>query len=76
MPPEAEVIQNISWLRDGRDSSGWPEPRIMRYELSHFEWIAIKPMLPNRMRGLRRVNDRGVRIGQAADAGYGYRALT
>jgi hypothetical protein len=24
-----------------------PEPRIMRYELSDFEWAAIKPMLPN-----------------------------
>jgi len=32
----------------------------MRYELSDFEWIAIKPMLPNKMRGVRRVNDRRV----------------
>lgn len=23
----------------------------MRYELSDFEWTAIKPMLPNKMRG-------------------------
>ncbi len=23
------------------------EPRIMRYELSDYEWTAIKPMLPN-----------------------------
>jgi len=30
----------------------------MRYELSDFEWTAIKPMLPNKMRGVRRVNDR------------------
>jgi transposase len=36
------------------------EPRIMRYELSDFEWIAIKPTLPNNMRGVRRVNDRRV----------------
>jgi transposase len=32
----------------------------MRYELSYFEWTAIKPMLPNKMRGVRRVNDRRV----------------
>jgi hypothetical protein len=24
-----------------------PEPQIMRYELSDYEWTAIKPMLPN-----------------------------
>ena len=45
-----------------------PEPRfklrtgarIMRYELSDDEWTAIKPMLPNKPRGVRRVNDRRV----------------
>jgi transposase len=37
-----------------------PEPRIMRYELSDYEWTAIKPMLPNKPRGVRRVNDRRV----------------
>jgi transposase len=25
----------------------------MRYELSDFEWTAIKPMLPNKTRGVR-----------------------
>jgi hypothetical protein len=28
------------------------EPRIMRYELSDNEWTAIKPMLPNKPRGV------------------------
>jgi transposase len=32
----------------------------MRYELSDDEWIAIKPMLPNKPRGVPRVNDRRV----------------
>jgi transposase len=30
----------------------------MRYELSDYEWTAIKPMLRNEQRGVRRVNDR------------------
>jgi transposase len=32
----------------------------MRYELSDHEWTAIKPMLPNKPRGVRRANDRRV----------------
>ena len=32
----------------------------MRYELTDDEWTAIKPMLPNKPRGVRRVNDRRV----------------
>jgi transposase len=35
----------------------------MRYELSDYEWTAIKPMLPNKPRGDRRVNDRRVLSG-------------
>jgi transposase len=37
-----------------------PEPRIMRYELTNYEWAAIKPFLPNKPRGVPRVNDRRV----------------
>ncbi len=37
-----------------------PEPRIMRYELTDYEWVAIKPFLPNKPRGVPRVNDRRV----------------
>lgn len=32
----------------------------MRYELADYEWIAFKPMLPNKPRGVPRVNDRRV----------------
>jgi transposase len=32
----------------------------MRYALSDHEWAAIKPMLPNKPRGVPRVNDRRV----------------
>jgi transposase len=31
-----------------------------RYELIDFEWSIIKPLLPNKPRGLPRVNDRKV----------------
>jgi hypothetical protein len=30
----------------------------MRYELSDYEWSVIRPMLPNKPRGVPRVNDR------------------
>jgi transposase len=36
------------------------EPRIMRYELSDFEWAAIRSFLPNKPRGIPRVDDRRV----------------
>jgi len=32
----------------------------VRYELADYEWSAIKPMLPNKPRGVPRVNDRRV----------------
>jgi transposase len=32
----------------------------MRYELTDFEWAAIKPMLPNKPRGVPRIDDRRV----------------
>ena len=33
----------------------------MRYELTDHEWAVIRPMLPNKSRGVRRVNDRRLR---------------
>jgi len=32
----------------------------MRYELADYEWSVITPMLPNKPRGVPRVNDRRV----------------
>ena len=32
----------------------------MRYELSDYEWAAVRPFLPNKPRGVPRVNDRRV----------------
>jgi transposase len=32
----------------------------MRYELTDYEWAAIKPLLPNKPRGVPPVNDRRV----------------
>ena len=32
----------------------------MRYELTDYEWAAIRPMLPNKGRGVPRVDDRRV----------------
>ena len=32
----------------------------MRYELTDYEWSVIRPMLPNKPRGVPRVNDRRV----------------
>jgi transposase len=36
------------------------EPRIMRYELTDYEWAAIKAFLTNKPRGVPRLNDRRV----------------
>src|SRR5262245_46124107 len=40
----------------------------MRYELTDYEWVAIKPFLPNKPRGVPRVNDRRVPTPETASA--------
>jgi hypothetical protein len=70
MPPKAEVNSEHERASDGALRVGGaardviqvpkPEPRLMRYELSDYEWSVIKPMLPNKPRGVPRVDDRRV----------------
>jgi hypothetical protein len=43
-----------------------PEPRIMRREITDFEWTAIRPPLPNESRGLRRCRFRSIPRGEPA----------
>jgi hypothetical protein len=37
-----------------------PGPRIVRYDLTDFEWTAIRSFLPNKPRGIPGVDDRRV----------------
>src|ERR1700712_2834272 len=37
-----------------------PGPRMMRYELTDYDWTAIRPFLSNKPRGVPRVDDRRV----------------
>jgi hypothetical protein len=39
----------------------------MRYELTDREWAAIRPVLPNKPRGVPRVNDRQLDEGEIID---------
>jgi transposase len=48
----------------------------MRYELNDREWAAIKPMLPNKPRGVPRVNDRRVLNGISGFYDLGHRGTT
>ena len=43
----------------------------MRYKLSDYEWTAIKPMLPNKPRGVRRVASSMASFGFCARVRHG-----
>jgi len=68
--PEAEVNSEQKRLRDellrlngiAVEMIQAPklEPRMMRYQLSDYEWTTIKPMPPNKQRGVPRVSGRRV----------------
>jgi hypothetical protein len=36
------------------------EPYIMRYEVTDYEWAAVRPLLPNNPRGVPRGDDRPI----------------
>lgn len=71
-PESGSKIRGIVMCRDGplrvdgiarrviSSSQTGASNHIMRYELNDHEWAAIKPMLPNKSRGVPRVNDRRV----------------
>lgn len=40
----------------------------MRYVLAYYDWLAIKPMQPNKPRGVPRVSDRPVLNGMGGIA--------
>jgi transposase len=45
----------------------------MRGEFSEHEWTAIEPMLPNKPRGVRRLDDSRVRDGSCVQVRHGRR---
>lgn len=57
---EAGRARPVAFLPDARDSNSQTGARIMRNELADSEWVAIKPMPPNKPRGIPRVNDRRI----------------
>jgi hypothetical protein len=58
--PSLASQERCVWL-DAHDSNSQNlETLIMPYELADYEWATIKPMLPNKPRGVPRVNDRRV----------------
>ena len=59
-PPKADIQTDVADHVSVVIQAPKRELRIMRYELSDDEWNAIKPMLPNKPRGISRVDNRRV----------------
>ena len=57
---EVQVVQIFKLKASDVVQATKREPRIMRYELPIFEWVAINSLLPNKPRGIPRVDDRRV----------------
>ena len=58
--PISDLQFDVANTETGVIQAPEPGPRSMRYELTDFEWAAIRPFLPNKPRGVPRVNDRRV----------------
>jgi Putative transposase of IS4/5 family (DUF4096) len=58
--PTSDLQYGVANTEIGVIQAPEPGPRIMRHELTDFEWTAIRPFLPNKSRGVPRVNDRRV----------------
>jgi transposase len=54
--PRRQKPSELNWLSNGVVISS----RLGRYDLTEFEWNVIKPLLPNKARGVPRVDDRRV----------------
>jgi Putative transposase of IS4/5 family (DUF4096) len=57
---EADIATDVADSVPVVISTSNSELRVMRYELSDYEWSVIKPMLPNKPRGIPRVDDRRI----------------
>ncbi len=58
--PISDLQFGVANIEMGVIQAPEPGPRIMRYELTNFERTSIRPSLPNKPRGVPRVNDRRV----------------
>lgn len=47
-----------------------------RFDLTDFEWEVIQPLLPSKVRGVKRVDDRRVLTVSSGGCGQGHPGLT